>query len=433
MGRLVVPAVLAFGSGSVAGDGGGEVARVGSYDGGVAPQVARRAGIAPFHVMQVMKAAGERAAAGGDVLHLEVGQPATGAPEPVVEAAARALREGPLHYTDADGLPALRRRIGRWYAQRYEVDVDPARVVVTTGASGACVLAFLAAFDVGDAVAVARPGYPCYRNMLTAFGTEVVDLPVDASSRFQPTPAQLEAARAALAGRSDRSNDHLAGVVVASPSNPTGTVLDRAALDALAASCREGDTWLISDEIYHGITYDEPATTALAVDDGAVVVSSFSKYFSMTGWRLGWLVVPPELVTPVERLAQNLTVAPPTLPQQAGVAAFDAVDELDGHVARYAVNRQVLLEGLRAAGFDRIAPADGAFYLWADVSAWTDDSQALCAGWLADLGVAVTPGIDFDPVDGHRFVRFSFAGATAEIAAAVDRLAGWTSQHPPVG
>ena len=423
MGRLVVPAVLAFGSGSVAGDGGGEVARVGSYDGGVAPQVARRAGIAPFHVMQVMKAAGERAAAGGDVLHLEVGQPATGAPEPVVEAAARALREGPLHYTDADGLPALRQRIGRWYAERYEVDVDPARVIVTTGASGACVLAFLAGFDVGDAVAVARPGYPCYRNMLTAFGSEVVDLPVDASTRFQPTPAHLDAARATIAG------GHLAGVVVASPSNPTGTVLDRSALDALAASCRAGDTWLVSDEIYHGITYGPPATTALAVDDGAVVVSSFSKYFSMTGWRLGWLVVPPELVTPVERLAQNLTVAPPTLPQQAGLAAFDAVDVLDGHVARYAANRAVLLDGLTAAGFDRIAPADGAFYLWADVSAWTDDSQALCAEWLADLGVAATPGIDFDPVDGHRFVRFSFAGSTDDMAEAVRRLALWASEH----
>ncbi len=391
----------------------------------MAPQVARRAGIAPFHVMQVMKAAGERAAAGGDVLHLEVGQPATGAPEPVVEAAARALREGPLHYTDADGLPTLRRRIGRWYAERYGVDVDPNRVIVTTGASGACVLAFLACFDVGDAVAVARPGYPCYRNMLTAFGTEVVDLPVDATSRFQPTPAHLATARSTAA------DGRLAGVVVASPSNPTGTVLDRPSLDALAAACREGDTWLVSDEIYHGITYGPPATTALAVDDGAVVVSSFSKYFSMTGWRLGWLVVPPELVTPVERLAQNLTVAPPTLPQQAGVAAFDAVAELDGHVARYAANRQVLLDGLAAAGFDRIAPADGAFYLWADVSPWTDDSQALCAEWLADLGVAVTPGIDFDPVDGHRFVRFSFAGATDEIAAAVDRLAGWTAQHPP--
>ncbi|MFN8038321.1 MAG: aminotransferase class I/II-fold pyridoxal phosphate-dependent enzyme [Acidimicrobiales bacterium] len=391
----------------------------------MAPQVARRAGIAPFHVMQVMKAAGERAATGGDVLHLEVGQPATGAPEPVVEAAARALREGPLHYTDADGLPALRQRIGRWYAERYAVDVDPARVVVTTGASGACVLAFLACFDVGGAVAVARPGYPCYRNMLSAFGTEVVDLPVDASSRFQPTAKHLDAARAMVDG------GHLAGLVVASPSNPTGTILDRPALDALAASCREGDTWLVSDEIYHGITYGPPATTALAVDDGAIVVSSFSKYFSMTGWRLGWLVVPPELVTPVERLAQNLTVAPPTLPQQAGLAAFDAVAELDGHVARYAANREVLLDGLAAAGFDRIAPADGAFYLWADVSAWTDDSQALCAEWLADLGVAVTPGIDFDPVDGHRFVRFSFAGATVEIAAAVDRLAGWTAAHPP--
>ncbi len=374
--------------------------------------------------MEVMKAAGERAAAGGDVLHLEVGQPATGAPEPVVEAAARALRAGPLHYTDADGLPALRLRIARWYREREALDVDPARIVITTGASGACVLAFLACFDVGAAVAVARPGYPCYRNILTALGCDVVDLPVTAATRFQPGPGHVAAARTSL------GDEPLAGVVVASPSNPTGTVLDRTSLAELAEACRTGDTWLLSDEIYHGITYDEPATSVLAVDDAAVVIASFSKYFSMTGWRLGWLVVPPELVIPVERLAQNLTVAPPTLPQQAGIAAFDAVDELDGHVARYAANRGVLLDGLRQAGFDRIAPADGAFYLWVDVSAWTDDSQALCAEWLADLGVAVTPGIDFDPVDGHRFVRFSFAGATEDMAEATRRLAGWTADHP---
>jgi aspartate/methionine/tyrosine aminotransferase len=379
--------------------------------------VATRAAIAPFYVMEVMKAAGERERAGGDVLHLEVGQPATPAPKAVLDAASDALRADPLRYTDALGTVALRERIARWYDERYDVVVDPSTVAVTGGASGACVLALLAAFDVGQRVAVASPGYPCYRNMLTAFGVEAVDVEVDADSRFQLTPALLE--------REIERGGPLAGVVVASPSNPTGTMLGRAELTALARFCTDRDVRLVSDEIYHGITYGEPATTALAVDPEAVVVSSFSKYFSMTGWRLGWAVVPPDMVAAVERLAQNLTVAPPTLAQLAGVAAFDSVAELDGHVARYARNRATLLDGLAAMGFDRVAPADGAFYVWVDVGAVTDDAEALCATWLDELGVAATPGIDFDPVRGHRFVRFSFCGADDEVAEAVRRLGSW--------
>jgi aspartate/methionine/tyrosine aminotransferase len=378
---------------------------------------ASRAAIAPFYVMEVMKAAGERERAGGDVLHLEVGQPATPAPATVLEAAAVALREDPLRYTDALGTAALRHRIARWYDERYGVAVDPATVAVTGGASGACVLALLASFDVGDRVAVAAPGYPCYRNMLTAFGVEAVDVAVDASTRFQLTPELL--------AREAERGGPLHGVVVASPSNPTGTMLGDAELAALAGHCAAAGLRLISDEIYHGITYGEPATTALAHDPDVIVVSSFSKYFSMTGWRLGWMVVPPALVTPVERLAQNLTVAPPTLAQVAGLAAFDAVAELDGHVARYGANRAVLLDGLAAMGFDRIAPADGAFYVWIDTSAVSDDAEALCATWLAELGVAATPGIDFDPARGQRAVRLSYCGAEDEITEAVRRLGGW--------
>jgi aspartate/methionine/tyrosine aminotransferase len=382
-------------------------------------KVAERAGIPPFYVMEVMKATGERARAGAEVLHLEVGQPATGAPAAALEAAAASMRSDPLRYTDALGTTALRHRVSRWYGERYGLAVDPGRVAITSGASGACVLAFLACFDAGDRVAVAAPGYACYRNMLRALDVEVVEVPVDATSRFQITAAVLEAAV--------EQHGALDGVVVASPSNPTGTMLFADELAALVAVCDAKGIRLISDEIYHGITYGPPATTALAADAHAVVVSSFSKYFSMTGWRLGWLVLPDELVTPVERLAQNLTVAPPTLAQHAGLAAFDCVDELDGHVARYARNRDTLLRALADAGFDRVAAADGAFYLWVDVADWTADSQDLCRTWLDELGVAVTPGLDFDPARGHRFLRLSFAGSEADIAEAARRIVGWAA------
>jgi aspartate/methionine/tyrosine aminotransferase len=387
---------------------------------------AQRAGIAPFYVMEVMKAAGERARAGGDVVHLEVGQPSTPAPLAVVEAAATALRRDPLGYTDALGTAALREAVAAWYADRYGVVVDGDQVAVTTGASGGCLLAFLACFDIGERVAVAAPGYPCYRHILRALGIDAVEVAVGPESRWQLSPAVLDAAVA--------EGGPFAGVVVASPSNPTGTMLGAAELAALAHWCADHDARLISDEIYHGITYGTAAATALAHDPHAVAVGSFSKYFSMTGWRLGWLVLPPELVTAVERLAQNLTVAPATLPQLAAVAAFGATDELDGHVRRYAENRAVLLDGLAAMDLP-VAPSDGAFYLWVPVAdhpvlgAAGITSSALCARWLDEAGVAATPGIDFDPARGEGFVRLSFAGATADMVDAVGRLRSWLDRQ----
>jgi aspartate/methionine/tyrosine aminotransferase len=367
--------------------------------------------------MEVVRAARERAEAGGDVLHLEVGQPSTGAPASAVAAARAALDDpGALGYTDADGMPALRAAIAEHHRLAGH-DVAAGQVAVTAGASVACVLAFLAAFEPGDRVALCEPGYPCYRQMLVALGIEPVPIRIGPETRFQPTPELLEAARP------------LDGVVVASPSNPTGSVLSGDELGALARWCDERDVRLVADEIYHGITFGPPAASALAhADVRPIVVNSFSKYFSMTGWRLGWLVLPDELVRPVELLAQNLFIAAPTLSQIAARAAFADVAELDGHVARYATNRDVVLDGLARLGCRTVAPAEGAFYAWADVSHLTDDSQELCRRWLAEAGVATTPGVDFDPVEGHRFVRFSFAGPTADVADAMVRLAAWAGR-----
>jgi aspartate/methionine/tyrosine aminotransferase len=366
--------------------------------------------------MDVMRVANERAAAGAEVLHLEVGQPGTPAPARVIEAAARAAARERLGYTDALGLPELRARIAESYRALYGVSVDPSRVVVTTGSSGAFLLGFLAAFDPGDRVALTVPGYPAYRNILAAVGIEPVLLPSESSQRFQPTVELLEA----VSGRLD-------GLIVASPSNPTGTMLGRQELRSLADYCAARGTRLVSDEIYHGITYGAPADTALQFTDEAIIVNSFSKYFSMTGWRLGWMVVPPPLLRSIECLAQNLFISPPTLSQHAALAAFGCRDELDGYVARYARNRSLLLELLPEAGLHRLAPADGAFYLYADVGHLTNDSESFCRRMLTQAGVATTPGIDFDHARGHRFVRLSFAGSEQDIAAAGERLKAWLS------
>ncbi|MEI8393731.1 MAG: pyridoxal phosphate-dependent aminotransferase [Rhodospirillaceae bacterium] len=379
----------------------------------MALKTARRAAIPPFFVMEVMRAACEREAAGGDVLHLEVGQPSTAAPAKVIAAAKAAVETERLGYTEALGTPALRTAIARHYRRAYGLDLPPRRVVVTAGSSGGFVLAFLAAFEAGDRVAMATPGYPCYRNILTALGVEPVEIPVGPETRFQPTPELL-----AAAGQLD-------GLVIASPANPTGTMLEPHEMEDLLDYCVAKGIRIISDEIYHGITYGRAADTMLSITDDAVIVNSFSKYFSMTGWRLGWLVVPEMLVRPIECLAQNLFISAPSLSQAAAVAAFDCREELDGHVARYASNRALLLEELPKAGLDRLAPADGAFYLYADVSALTDDSEAWCRQLLAETGVAITPGIDFDPVRGRQFVRLSFAGSTETIADAAKRLRGW--------
>ena len=379
-----------------------------------------RAEIPPFYVMEVMRAAEQRVASGAEVLHLEVGQPSTAAPEGARAAAHRAIDGDVLGYTTAAGLEPLRRRIARHYHDWYGVTVDPDAVVLTVGASGAFVVSFLTAFDAGDRVVVPSPGYPCYRNALGALGVEVVDLPTSIETRFQPTVEQLD-----RLGPVD-------GLVVGSPSNPTGTMLDTDRLGAVAEWCRAHDAWFVSDEIYHGITFAGPAPTALAYDPDAIVINSFSKYFSMTGWRLGWMVVPERLRAAATRVAQNVTIAAPTVAQHAALAAFDCVDELEANVERYAHNRAILLDGLRAAGFDELAPADGAFYVWARVDhlgtdAGEADSQSLCRTWLDELGVAATPGVDFDPTNGHRFVRFSFAGSTDDITAAVQRLGEWVA------
>ena len=377
----------------------------------MAPKIARRAGVAPFHAMEVLRAANARAAAGAQVLHLEVGEPAAGAPERVLAAARRALAEGGLGYTEALGLPALRARIARHYAERYGLDIAPARVAVTAGASGAFVLAFLAAFDAGDRVALAEPCYPAYRNILGALGIEAAALPSDRARRFQPDPEMLEAAAP------------LDGAILASPSNPTGSMMTEPALAAVAAWSRETGARLVSDEIYHGITYGTRESTALAHDPAAIVVNSFSKYFGMTGWRLGWAVVPEDLAGAFERLAQNLFISASAPAQRAALEAFDCRAELDARVAAYARNREVLLRRLPEAGFGPFAPADGAFYVYAGIGDLAADSRALCAEMLDEIGVAATPGIDFDRRRGGRFVRFSFAGAEADIARAAERLA----------
>ena len=377
-------------------------------------KVATRGAIAPFIVMDVMRAANERAAAGGDVIHLEVGQPSGQAPARVLAAARAALDTHGIGYTEALGLPALRERIARHYRHAYGVSVSPETVAVTTGSSGAFLLAFLAAFDAGDRVAVAAPGYPAYRNILEALGIEVVAVPVGAASRWQLSVDVLEQ----VEGRLD-------GVVVASPSNPTGSMLSAHEVAELATWCELKGIRLISDEIYHGITFGAPAGTAVGAGQHAVIVNSFSKYYAMTGWRLGWMVLPPDLVRAVECLAQNLFISPPTLSQIAAGAVFDCIDELDARVAVYKANRDVLLEELPKAGFTRLAPSDGAFYLYADVAELTNDSAEFCRRMLAETGIACTPGMDFDPYQGSRTLRFSFAGSTAEMVEAARRLQSW--------
>jgi aspartate/methionine/tyrosine aminotransferase len=366
--------------------------------------------------MAMNLAAERRAAEGLDVIHLEVGQPSTGAPAPAV-AAVRAALDRPLGYTNAPGLGPLRRRLAERYRELHDVEIDADRVLIVSGASAGFTLAFLAAFERDARVAVVEPGYPCYRNSLIALGMEPVPIVVGPETRWAPTPELLDAA-----GRLD-------GLVVASPSNPTGTVLDAAVLEQLVRYCDDHGMRLVADEIYHGITYAGPAPTLLAATDRAVVVNSFSKYFSMTGWRVGWVVMPEDLAESIERLQQNLYICAPHVSQIAAIGAIDAAAELDAHVARYRVNRGLLIDGLASVGIDRIADADGAFYVYADVSHLTTevgiDSLTLCHRWLDELGVATTPGIDFDLDRGERFVRFSYAGDGSAIARACERLAGW--------
>lgn len=383
-------------------------------------KTALRAGIPPFYVIDVWLAAAERQRTHGDLVNLSAGQPSAGAPGPVRAAAVAALDSDQLGYSVALGIPELRAAIAQSYSSVHGLDVDATDVVVTTGSSGGFLLAFLACFDVGDRVAVTSPGYPCYRNILTALGCEVVEIPCGPETRFQPTADMLAAV-----------DPPLDGVIVASPANPTGTVIPPEELAAIAGWCESTGVRLISDEVYHGLVYPGAPQTSCAwsTSRNAMVVNSFSKYFAMTGWRLGWLVVPKSLQRAVDRLTGNFTICPPVLSQRAAVAAFtpEAVAEADSHLQHYGNNRERLLNGLRDIGIDKLAPTDGAFYVYADVSHLTGDSLGFCEKLLADTGVAIAPGIDFDTTRGGSYVRLSFAGPTSDIDEAVSRIGAWIS------
>jgi aspartate/methionine/tyrosine aminotransferase len=382
-------------------------------------KVGKGAAAPPFLVMDVIAAANARAASlaadAPHVIRMEVGQPGTGAPAGAVAAATAALRSGaPLGYTEAFGRSSLRDRIAGHYRDWYGLDLPAARVAVTVGASGAFPLAFLAAFDPGDRVALTAPFYPPYVNILMALGIEPVIIEAGPETRYQPSIALLE--------RLDPPPD---GLIVASPCNPAGTMLHPDELAAIAAWCDAAGVRLISDEIYHGLHYDGPIASAASFSRNAVVVNSFSKYFSMTGWRIGWLVLPEDLIRPVECLAQNLFISPPHIAQITAEAAFDCHAELRENVARYRRSRDHLLRTLPAAGFDRLSPAEGAFYLFADLTGRSNDSVAFCARMLEEVGIAATPGVDFDRGRGHRFLRFSYCGPEADMREAATRLAAW--------
>ena len=377
-------------------------------------KTATRGLVPPFIVMDVMRDAARLEAEGRRIVHLEVGQPSTGIP---VAAAARVrelIGREALGYTVAAGIPELRERIAAHYRVTHGVTISPEQVFVTTGSSGGFMLAFLAAFAAGDRVALAAPGYPAYRHILTALDAVPELIEVGADTRYQPTVEHLK-----------RMKTLPEGLIVASPSNPTGTVIPKTDFVDLVNFCDQHGIRLISDEIYHGLTYGMEVTTAAAESGSAIVVNSFSKYFSMTGWRLGWLVLPKAMLRPLECLAQNLFISPPTVSQWAGVYVFDCRDELEANVARYAANRELLLKRLPALGFDKLAPADGAFYIYADVARHTNDAEVFCRRILNEAGVATTPGVDFDPINGRHFMRFSFAGSTPDMAEACDRLAAW--------
>ncbi|SDB88147.1 Aspartate/methionine/tyrosine aminotransferase [Sanguibacter gelidistatuariae] len=390
-------------------------------------KISGRSQVPAFAVMEVLAAANALRDSGRSVLNLCAGEPATGASEAVRRRAIDLLTAGDLGYTEAMGAPALRQAIADHYARWYDVEISPAQVAVTTGSSGGFMLAFLAAFDVGDRVALARPGYPAYRNILTSLGCEVVELDCGPETRYQPTVSQLQ--QAYYEGGLD-------GLIIASPANPTGTMLPADELAALAAWCEDFDVRLISDEIYHGITYGPDglaapgagaATAAAYLGGGAVVVNSFSKYWAMTGWRLGWLLLPDDLVTPVDALAGNVALCPPALAQHAGTAAFseEGYAAARENVEQYATSRRLVLDRLDELGWGPVAPADGAFYVYADVSRSGLDSVTWCARLLAETGVALTPGTDFDAVRGKDWVRLSFAAAPEVVAEAVDRIVAW--------
>ena len=376
----------------------------------------KRSDVPPFIVMDVMAAAAQREAQGVHIIHMEVGQPAAPAPATAIKAAQDALTRGRIGYTETLGIPSLRARIARHYQDAYDLALDPARVVVTTGSSGGFILAFLSMFEPGDRVALANPGYPPYRHILSALGCEPVLIETSAETRWALSAKALIAAH---------QRAPLKGVVIASPANPTGTMMDADALTRLIAIAEAEGIRVISDEIYHGLDYAFAAETAANTSEGVVVINSFSKYFCMTGWRVGWMVVPDVLVRPIERLQGNLAISVPTLAQVAAEAAFDGREEMEAVKHGYEENRRILTEGLPKAGLDKFLPVDGAFYLYADISRFSDDSLDFAKRMLNEANVAATPGIDFDPVNGRHFLRFCYAGSSAEIHEAVDRIARW--------
>ncbi|WP_321575899.1 pyridoxal phosphate-dependent aminotransferase [Sneathiella sp. P13V-1] len=377
-------------------------------------KVANRGDVKPFYAMEVMKAANKLESEGRRIYHMEVGQPATSAPQAVLDAAEKALKDNPIGYTEALGIPELRSAIAKHYGDMYGLDLDPKRVVVTTGSSTGFLLTFLSLFNTGDRVVLAEPGYPAYRNILGALDIEAVGLPCGPNTNFQPSPDLMATIK-----------DPVQGLLVASPSNPAGTMLTSAELEKLIGYCEERHISFISDEIYHGLTYEQDAATALQFTNDVVVINSFSKYFSMTGWRLGWMIVPEQLVTTVEKLAQSMFISAPSVSQHAAVAAFDCKGEVKGYINAYAKNRELLLRELPKIGFDKLAAADGAFYIYANVNHLTDDSMEFCQKMLNECGVAATPGIDFDPHRGHEYIRLSFAGAYEEMEGAINALRQW--------
>jgi aspartate/methionine/tyrosine aminotransferase len=376
----------------------------------------RRSNVPPFMVMDVMAAAERIEAGGGHVIHMEVGQPAAPAPRSAIAAAHTALEQSRIDYTSALGMASLRERIARHYRDAYGCVVDPGRIVATTGSSAGFILAFLAMFEPGDRVAVTVPGYPPYRHILTALGCEPVLIETTSETRHALTGEALLAAH---------RKAPLKGVLVASPANPTGTMMSKEALAGVIGAAHDAGIRFISDEIYHGLDYAFPAVTAAALSPDALVINSFSKYFCMTGWRIGWMVVPEALVRPIERLQQNLAISVPTLSQVAAEAAFDGAAEMESIKHSYQENRRILIEGLPKAGLTKFLPADGAFYLYTDVSDFTSDSLEFAKRMLEETHVAATPGVDFDPVHGRRFIRFSYARSADDMREAVKRIARW--------
>ncbi|WP_298961758.1 aminotransferase class I/II-fold pyridoxal phosphate-dependent enzyme [uncultured Roseibium sp.] len=376
----------------------------------------KRSEVAPFIAMDVLSEAAKLEAQGRSIVHMEVGQPSAPAPKPALAAAAEALKHGRLGYTEALGIKSLRTALSAHYRHTYGVNVPAERIMATTGSSAGFNLEFLSAFDPGDRVVLTAPGYPAYRNIMKALGLIPIEVEVGSDTRWCLTPEHLEAAR---------REGPIRGVLVASPANPTGTMMSAEALDNLINYCDHEGIWFISDEIYHGLDYAGEQKTALQTSENAIIINSFSKYYCMTGWRIGWMVLPEQLIRPTERIAQSLYISPPELSQIAAASALDAVQELEAVKAGYAANRTLLLDGLPAIGFDKLLPVDGAFYIYADISRFSSNSLEFAKRILQEAGVAATPGVDFDPVHGHEFLRFSFAGAHEDMKSALERLSGF--------